>query len=65
MVEAGAFFGIDMKLRATYYPLATEYINDVSVLTSDKGSLQTVATGTGNFVASLLIFPYSNRWGDD
>lgn len=65
IAEAGAFWGIATKLRATYYPVSTEYIRDSAALPLDDGTVKVVANGTGNFMLSLLIYIYSSRWGDE
>jgi hypothetical protein len=68
MAEIGAYIGIALKFRVSYYPSTLVYIdaptNELPAST-ESGNFSVTGTGTGNFILSLLILPDSRRWGDN
>lgn len=67
MTEVGAHIGIAIKLRATYFPGVIAYIDNTDKdlpNSTENGHLTLTANGSANFVLSLILLPYSNRWGE-
>ena len=62
--DAGYFFGVAMKAKITYYLTPLELMNKLDGDIHNGQSSLTV-TGTSNFVVSLVILPFSFKWGDD
>ncbi len=68
VTELGINFGMALKLRAVYYPGTVTFLNytgnDLPGYNTN-GNQTVTASGSGNFVLSLVIMLRSNQWKND
>ena len=68
-MEIGAYFGIAMKMKATYYPGTLITINDTESGLSDApdayGTFTVNGSAQGSFLLSLVFLYHSRHWKDD
>ena len=65
--ELGAWAGLGIKFKATYYPGSPTFLSfsgdDLPAYTTN-GNLSVLASGSNNFVFSLVVLLNSHQWDD-